>query len=83
MKIKLLSRNFIKNNDKTDKNYNLWGFTTEFKAMLIFKEWDMVSCFFITGFVVRRTAQRDIDFGFYLFHPHYLMFLGGKLHFGV
>lgn len=82
MKIKFLSCNFIKNNDKTDKNYNLWVFTIEFQAMVILKELDMVSCLFTTGFV-RRTAQRDIDFGFYLFHPHYLMFLGGKLHFGI
>lgn len=50
--------------------------------MVILKEWDMVSYLFTTV-VLRRIAKRDINFGFYLFHPHYLMFLGGKLHFGV
>lgn len=31
----------------------------------------------------KNCSKRDIDFGFYLFHPHYFMFLGGNLHFGI
>lgn len=60
MKINFSPSSFIKdNNDKIDQNYNLRVFTIEFQATVILKEWDMVSCLFTTGFVIRRTAQRE------------------------